>query len=98
MDAADVLDVLEARGLIVSDDVRQRVRWAAQPVEFGLCSVFRPLVLGPDEIPIVTDPEQADQAPYLALLSAVAHGRDKDIDKAVQVAQTAHKPHSQCVA
>ncbi len=36
---------------------------------------LRPLVLGPDELPVVTDPELARRTPALAVFSALAHGR-----------------------
>jgi hypothetical protein len=40
-------------------------RWARRPLEFGLGSVFCPLVIGPKEMPVITDVEQAKQDPYL---------------------------------
>jgi hypothetical protein len=46
--------------------------------------VLRPLVLGPDRVPLVTDAEQASQAPELAVLSAMAHGAHPDRDKILQ--------------
>lgn len=51
-------------------------RWCAKPIETGHPGfVLRPLVLGPDAVPIVTEPEQAEAMPELAVLSAIAHGR-----------------------
>lgn len=36
---------------------------------------FRPLVLGPDNVPVITDERQAEQDVPLAVLSAMTHGR-----------------------
>lgn len=57
--------------------------WARQPVpEFdpGGQGSFAPLVLGPQQIPVVRDAEQARAQPELSVLSAMAHG---DSDPAV---------------
>jgi len=52
-------------------------RWAAQPIPLGPAGfVLTPLVLGPSMVPIVTDLAAAAEAPELAVLSAMAHGRD----------------------
>jgi hypothetical protein len=50
--------------------------WASVPINLDLAggSVVRPRVLGPDAIPIVTDPAQAAREPELAVLSAMTHG------------------------
>jgi hypothetical protein len=47
---------------------------AASPIELGPGSVVMPWVLGPDQVPVVTDPDQARRSPQLAVLSALAHG------------------------
>jgi hypothetical protein len=61
--------------LIVTVDVAV-ARWAAAPVLLGPTgSWFVPAVLGPEAVPWVT-PGEAAQAPELAVLSAVAHGRE----------------------
>jgi len=44
----------------------------------GNGSVFRPIVLGPGDLPYVTDLEQARLMPELAVLTAVAHGAQND--------------------
>lgn len=74
--------------LVVTPD-QSVARWAKQPLEFGLGSVFRPLVIGPEEMPAITDANQAKADPYLAVLSAVAHGHDADAQIAVSVASAA---------
>jgi hypothetical protein len=49
-------------------------RWCADPIDLGHPGlVLAPLVIGPDLIPLVTDPAEAAQAPELAALSAMTH-------------------------
>ena len=51
-------------------------RWAATPIDLGQPgAAFRPLVLGPAAVPVVTDRAEARRAPELAVLSAMAHGQ-----------------------
>jgi hypothetical protein len=63
-------------------------RWAAKPIDLGAGSVFRPLVVGPSGVPIVTGRTQAREDPELAVLSAIAHGR-AEIQTAIQIALSA---------
>ncbi|WP_211658123.1 hypothetical protein [Phytoactinopolyspora halophila] len=50
-------------------------RWCAQPIELGHPGwILRPLVLGPDQVPVVAGSEQAHAVPELVVLSAIAHG------------------------
>lgn len=51
--------------------------WAAPSITSGPDNTTRPLVLGPDQIPHITDPAQALRHPALALLSARAHGHQQ---------------------
>lgn len=57
--------------------VNERVaRWCSQPIELDeVGSVVRPVVIGPNQIPLVTDIDYARRWPELAVLSAVAHGQ-----------------------
>jgi hypothetical protein len=55
--------------------------WCAAPIELGPGSVVHPLVLGPEQVPVVTDPLRARSSPELAVLSAMAHGMHADRDK-----------------
>ena len=64
-------------------------RWAAKPIELGGNCRFAPWVIGPAGIPEITDPAVAQLDPELAVLSAIAHGKDVDIDKSVQIASAA---------
>ncbi len=61
-------------------------RWARQPINLGGENCFKPWVLGPSGVPEVIDEVTAKQDPELAVLSAVAHGRNVDTEKAVQIA------------
>ena len=51
-------------------------RWARQPLEDAPGCVFRPLVIGPDEIPEILSIAAARASPDLAVLSAMAHWRE----------------------
>lgn len=62
-------------------------RWAAQPVRIGGDSVFTPVVIGPDGVPVVKDPAAPAE---LAVLSVMAHGRD-ELDVALRVALAAEQ-------
>jgi hypothetical protein len=60
-------------------------RWAAQPIDVGHFA-FRPIVVGPELIPVVVDVEQACASPELAVLSVRAH---RDRPEVVDVAAAA---------
>jgi hypothetical protein len=61
--------------LLVVATRRALARWCATPIRVGEPGfVLTPQVLGPDVIPVVTDPGEVTRAPELAALSAVAHG------------------------
>lgn len=61
---------------------RQVAIWSRQPIELGHPGlVLRPLVLGPDVIPAVTDTTIAESTPELAVLSALAHGDGPEPEK-----------------
>lgn len=64
-------------------------RWAARPIDMGSGSRFVPLVLRPSGVPAVTDEAQAHSDPELAVLSAMAHGKDVNTEKSVQIALAA---------
>jgi hypothetical protein len=64
-------------------------RWACQAIDLGGANRFTPLVLGPSGIPEVVDAEQALADPELAVLSAIAYGKDADTQKSVQIALAA---------
>lgn len=50
-------------------------RWCAAPISLGHPGwTLIPLVLGPDRVPVVSEPIDAGRSPELAVLSALAHG------------------------
>jgi hypothetical protein len=63
--------------LVVAPDAAV-ARWCAQPIELGHPGfVLRPLVAGPDAIPVIVDKQVAGRDPELAVLSAMAHGQEE---------------------
>jgi hypothetical protein len=50
-------------------------KWAARPIELGGGNQYRPLVVGPNGVPKLTDHARARREPQLAVLSVMAHGR-----------------------
>lgn len=69
-------------------------RWASQRIELDPMGthVFQPIVLGPDEIPRITDLAQARAMPELTLLSALVHCRTPGGEHAVHAALAAACP------
>jgi hypothetical protein len=74
--------------LVVAADDRV-ARWAAKSVKLGGGNEFTPLVLGPTGVPEVMDEARARADPELAVLSAMAHGRDQNTKKSLQIAVAA---------
>ncbi|WP_330229331.1 hypothetical protein OHA40_25085 [Nocardia sp. NBC_00508] len=67
--------------MVVSPDARVAT-WCRKPIEFGHPGlVLRPLVLGPDVVPTVTDLGEARTLPERAVLSALAHADGPDADR-----------------
>ncbi|MFB7442975.1 hypothetical protein ACFC01_32490 [Streptomyces mirabilis] len=65
--------------LVVCQD-KPTASWAAQPIHIGLpahtsIAVF-PLVLGPENLPTIIDPDEAAEDLALAVFSALAHAND----------------------
>ncbi|MCX4235603.1 hypothetical protein [Streptomyces ortus] len=65
--------------LIVLTQSSSTARWAAQPIRMGLpvwnSLTVRPLVLGPENVPLITDEHEAARDVPLAAFSAMTHGR-----------------------
>jgi hypothetical protein len=62
--------------VVVAVDERM-ARWCAQPITLDRAgNVFRPAVIGPAAIPVITDEAQARTWPELAVLSVIAHGHE----------------------
>jgi hypothetical protein len=67
--------------LVVSPDAAV-ARWCAKPIHLGPPDwTLKPLVLGPDRVPVVTDPDLARQHLELAMLSAIAHNEHPQRDQ-----------------
>ena len=64
-------------------------RWSAEPILVGPPRlVLQPYVLGPNAVPVITEPEEARLRPELAVLSAMAHGQS-DVGVPVAIAASA---------
>jgi hypothetical protein len=63
--------------------------WASRPIRLGCDNMFAAQVIGPEEVPEVLDAVEAEMDPELAVLSAMAHGRDTDLVKAARIAALA---------
>jgi hypothetical protein len=75
--------------LVICHD-RAVARWSAKPITVGHPGwVLRPLVLGPDQVPVITDPDQAARTPELAVLSAMAHGAGPEREQVFHAMLTA---------
>jgi hypothetical protein len=62
--------------------------WARNAIEAGVgdCCRFLPWVIGLREVPEITEEGRALEEPELAVLSAIAHAKSPDIDKATRIA------------
>jgi hypothetical protein len=69
--------------LVVVCHDRSTAAWAAQQVDIGPSAwpsvTLRPLVLGPDNVPVVTTPEEVAGDLPMTVLSAVLHRKDPEI-------------------
>jgi hypothetical protein len=64
--------------------------WCAQPIEIGHPGcVLPPLVLGPAQVPVIADPDEAERNPELAVLSAMAHGSWPDGEQVLRAVASA---------
>jgi hypothetical protein len=75
--------------LVVCDD-RRIAAWASEIVDLGppewpSAITLRPLVLGPDDVPVIDDPLRAGRDIPLTVLSAVLHRRDPGADAILKV-------------
>ena len=77
--------------LLVVAATEATARWANRVIEMGGPNLFTPFVLGPAGIPEITDPATACADPELAVLSAIAHGRDMDVERSIQIAFAAQQ-------
>ncbi|NGO45877.1 hypothetical protein [Streptomyces ureilyticus] len=87
--------------LVVCQD-RATAEWAAQPVSLGPpqwpALTFRPLVAGPHNMPVITDPHEARADLALATLSAVTHAKNPDVGGILKALSTALQDVPEAVA
>jgi uncharacterized protein DUF4351 len=74
--------------VVTADDAV--ARWAARRTQMDALNHFTPYVLAPSGVPEITNASEACANPELAVLSAVAHGQDDDIERAALIAMAAH--------
>ncbi len=68
----------ECPAVVVVFCTKKRVaEWAAQWVHLGPRHFFQPIVIGPDALPRIDDPEEAARNLELAVLSAVVHENEE---------------------
>jgi hypothetical protein len=53
-------------------------RWCARALERHPGFTIRPLILGPEQIPVIMGPREAGKDPELAVLSALTHGHNAE--------------------
>ncbi|MFJ4832287.1 hypothetical protein ACIP79_20650 [Streptomyces sp. NPDC088747] len=74
--------------LVICQD-RKTAEWAARPVKIGPPQwqglALRPLVIGPDDVPLVETLDEATRDVPMAVLSAILHGRDRSVDGTLKV-------------
>ncbi|MEV0847821.1 hypothetical protein AB0J21_18455 [Streptomyces sp. NPDC049954] len=79
--------------LMVVCQSRATAAWAAEPRHMGTPEwptiTLRPLVVGPHNMPVITDPDRARTDIPLTVLSAVTHAADPDVDAILKALSTA---------
>lgn len=80
--------------LLVTCQDRGTARWATGPFPLGpdgwrTALTVHPLVLGPDNVPLITDPERAAKDLALATFSAMTHGNDPEATAILEALATA---------
>jgi len=78
--------------LLVMSPSPHVAKWCAKPIPVGEPNfVLTPVVMGPRQIPAVTDPALAAENPELAVLSTMAHGKSTDRESIFKVFWAAMK-------
>ncbi|MFJ1651548.1 hypothetical protein ACIOC2_09080 [Streptomyces sp. NPDC088337] len=87
--------------LVVCQD-RSTAEWAARPVPIGPrqwpALRLYPLVVGPHNMPVITDPADARADLALATLSAIAHAKEPAVDGILKALSTALQDVPEAVA
>jgi Domain of unknown function (DUF4351) len=64
-------------------------RWAGRPIDLGPGTQCKPWVVGPSNMPLVTELQDAQENVELAVLSAIEHGQSSNIPLAARIASAA---------
>ncbi|KUO20352.1 RpnC/YadD family protein [Streptomyces dysideae] len=87
--------------LVVCQD-RATAEWAARPVDFGPrrwpLLTLRPLVAGPHNMPVITDPAEVRKDLALATLSAITHAKNPDVGAILKAVTTVLRDTPQAIA
>ncbi|MER7044480.1 hypothetical protein [Streptomyces jumonjinensis] len=87
--------------LVVCQD-RATAEWASRPVTIGPgqwpALTLRPLVAGPHNMPVITDPAQARKDLAMATLSAITHAADPSVDGILKALSTALRDTPETIA
>ncbi|MGW4199833.1 hypothetical protein [Streptomyces sp. NPDC004726] len=87
--------------LVVCQD-RATAEWAARPVTIGPSQwpsmTLRPLVAGPHNIPMVTNPTEAGKDLVFATLSVITHAADPDVGAILKALSTALRDAPEAIA
>ncbi|MCX4905671.1 hypothetical protein [Streptomyces sp. NBC_00878] len=87
--------------LVVCQD-RATAEWAARPVSLSPrqwpALTLRPLVAGPHNMPVITDPDEAGADLALTTLSAITHAKDPDVGDILKALSSALQQVSEAVA
>ncbi|MFF7164068.1 hypothetical protein ACFZBP_22380 [Streptomyces sp. NPDC008086] len=87
--------------LVVCQD-RATAEWAARPVHFGPRQwpllTLRPLVAGPHNMPVITDPAEVRKDLALATLAAITHAKNPDVGAILKAVTTVLRDTPQAIA
>jgi hypothetical protein len=80
--------------LVVCQDTAT-ARWAERPVDLGTAQwptlTLRPLVIGPHNLPLITDPTEVTKDVPFAVLSALVHSKSPQVETALRAIVAATK-------
>ncbi|MGX1770957.1 hypothetical protein ACWIGW_02500 [Nocardia brasiliensis] len=78
--------------LLVLCPNKRTATYCRKPIDVAPEFTLKPLVLSPEDIPVVTDPATATANPELAVLSAIAHGDHPDRESILTILATCVLP------
>ncbi|MFE9726627.1 hypothetical protein ACFYQ5_24285 [Streptomyces sp. NPDC005794] len=88
--------------LMVVCQNRSTAEWAARPTHFGspghAVVTLRPLVVGPHNMPVITDVAEARKDPAFTTLALITHADDPDIGAILKTLSTALRDTPESVA